>query len=161
VFSSDKYRITKEIEMHTVKKTKLVEHPMENVLDIEPGTTVVEYTEVLPAVIVKMPEYDKKDDEIETKLEEVYITAMGNVATVADALETAEGKYKARIGEVTAAMLTVALGAVREKRELKMHKDKITLDAVEGATPRTVNNNLVVADRNEILRILADKKPRE
>jgi len=147
--------------MKTIKKEKLIAHPLENTFDIEPGTTVVEYTEVLPAEIVKAPEYDKKDDEIEGKLEEVYTSAMGGVAAVGDAMETVEGKYKARIGEVTAAMLNVALGAVREKRELKQHKDKITVEAAESGTPNTVNNNLVVADRNEILRILAGKKPQE
>lgn len=143
--------------MKTVKKTKMIEHPMEEVLDIDPGTTVVEYKEVLPAEVVPMPDYDKKDDEIEVKLEEVYASAMGNVVAVADELERVEGKYKARIGEVTAAMLNVALGAVREKRELKAHKDKMTLEVTTAGSPRTVNNNLVVADRNEILRILADK----
>lgn len=146
--------------MKTVKKTKAIEHPMEAVLDLDPGTTIVEYTEVLPAEVVKMPTYDEKDDEIENKLEEVYTTAMGTVSTVADEIERVEGKYKARIGEVTAAMLNVALGAVREKRELKKHKDQVTVDATQ-AGPRTVNNNLVVADRNEILRILGDKKARE
>jgi hypothetical protein len=147
--------------MKTVKKTKTIEHPMEQVLDIEPGTTVVEYHEMLPAEIVQMPDYDKKDAEIEEKIEEVYTAAMGNVATVADEMERVEGKYKARIGEVTAAMLNVALGAVREKRELKMHKDKVAIEVSQGGNPRTVNNNLVVADRNEILRILADKKSQE
>lgn len=147
--------------MKTIKKTKVIEHPMEEVLDIEPGTTVVEYTETLPAEPVKMPTYDDKDVEIETKLEEVYASAMGNVTTVADEMERVEGKYKARIGEVTAAMLNVALGAVREKRELKKHKDQIDLEVANSGAPRTVNNNLVVADRNEILRILADKAQKE
>jgi hypothetical protein len=143
--------------MKTIKKTKHVEHPMEEVLDLDPGTTVVEYQEVLPAEVVKMPDYDNKDDEIEEKIEEVYTMAVGGVTAIADQMETVEGKYKARIGEVTAAMLNVALGAVREKRELKMHKDKMTLETATAGSPRTVNNNLVVADRNEILRILADK----
>ncbi|TFG94316.1 hypothetical protein E4H12_15395 [Candidatus Thorarchaeota archaeon] len=144
--------------MKTIKKTKAIEHPMEAVLDLDPGTTIVEYTEMLPAEVVKMPEYDAKDEEIEEKIEEVYSTAMGNVATVSDAMDLVEGKYKARIGEVTAAMLNVALGAVREKRELKKHKDQVsTISAGEGGA-KTVNNNLIVADRNEILRILADRK---
>ena len=81
---------------------------------------------------------------------------MGNVATIADEMERVEGKYKARIGEVTATMLNVALGAVREKTALKMHKDKLT--PIPGAGPQTVNNNLVVADRNEILQMLLQKK---
>lgn len=143
--------------METVTKTKAIEHPMEEVLDLEPGTTIVEYKEILPAIPVKMPDYDAKDDEIETKLEEVYSSAMGNVATISDEMERVEGKYKARVGEVTAAMLNVALGAVREKSLLKQHKDKIAVDVASAGTPRTLNQNLIVADRNEILRILADK----
>lgn len=129
---------------------------MEDILDITPCTTVVEYKEVEPAAVVQMPSYDAKDDEIEGKLEEIYAVAMGNVATIADEMERVEGKYKARIGEVTATMLNVALGAVREKTALKMHKDKLT--PVLGVGARTVNNNLVVADRNEILQMLLQKK---
>lgn len=144
--------------MKIVKKTKTIEHPMEEVLDLEPGTTIVEYKEALPAEVVKMPDYDQKDDEIEGKLEEIYTLAIGNVETVADEMERVEGKYKARIGEVTAAMLNVALGAVREKRELKMHKDKVAIDTANTGTPKTVNNNLVVGDFNEVLRIAKKMK---
>jgi len=142
--------------MEVVTKTKNIQHPMEDVLDLDPGTTLVEYNEVIPSVPVAMPDYDVKDDEIETKLEEIYTVAMGNVEAVADELDRVEGKYKARIGEVTAAMLNVALGAVREKRELKKHKDGIAPTSGDG-NPRTVNNNLIVADRNEILRFLQKK----
>ena len=130
---------------------------MEDALGLEPCTTVVEYKETVPAIPVSMPTYDEKDDEIETKLEEIYASAMGGVETVSDEIERVEGKYKARMGEVTAAMLNVALGAVREKRELKKHKDSLIVSAGD-AGPKTVNNNLVVADRNEIMRMLLDKQ---
>ena len=141
--------------MKLTVKEKAIEHPMEDILDIDPGTTIVEYKEVLPAEIVPSPVYDTKDDEIEEKLEEIYTVAMGNVEVIADEMERVEGKYKARIGEVTATMLNVALGAVREKAQLKMHKDKLPKNGGGGA--QTVNNNLVVADRNEIIRMLLDK----
>lgn len=144
--------------MKTVIKSELIEHPMEDVLDIESGTTMVEYQEITPDVPVPMPTYDAKDDEIEQKLEEIYTAAMGNVVTIADEMERVEGKYKARIGEVTATMLNVALGAVKEKRELKQHKDKLTPGVAGSGVTHTTTNNLVVADRNEILRILRDKK---
>ena len=125
-------------------------------MDITPCTTIVEYKEVEPSPIVPMPTYDAKDDEIEGKLEEIYAVAMGSVETIGDEMERVEGKYKARIGEVTATMLNVALGAVREKAALKMHKDKI--QPVTSGGPQTVNNNLVVADRNEILQMLLKKQ---
>jgi hypothetical protein len=144
--------------MKTVIKTELIEHPMEDVLDIESGTTITEYKEVLPETPVAMPTYDDKDVEIEAKLEDIYTIAMGSVESMSDQIELVEGKYKARMGEVTATMLNVALSAVREKRELKQHKDKVAVDAASSGTPHTVNNNLVVADRNEILKMLRDKK---
>lgn len=143
--------------MKLTTREKEIEHPMEGILDITPCTTVVEYKEAEPAAVVPMPTYDAKDDEIEGKLEEIYTVAMGSVETIGDEMERVEGKYKARIGEVTATMLNVALGAVREKAALKMHKDKL-LPVTPGGGPQTVNNNLVVADRNEILQMLLKKQ---
>lgn len=142
--------------MKLTTKEKAIEHPMEEVLDIFAGTTVVEYHEVEPAEPVIVPQYDAKDNEIEGRLEEIYAVAMGGVATISDEMDRVEGKYKARIGEVTATMLNVALSAVREKAALKAHKDKLTPVAGAGGT-HTTNNNLVVADRNEIMRMLMDK----
>lgn len=140
--------------MKIVTKEKAIEHPLESVFDLDPGTTMVEYKEIVPAEIVPMPNYDHKDDEIEGKLEEIYTVAMTNVATISDEMERVEGKFKARIGEVTAAMLNVALSAVREKSQLKQHKDKLSPTA--GAKgPTTVNNNLIM-DRNELIKMLQD-----
>ena len=144
--------------MKTIEKQKTIEHPMEGLLDITPGTTVIEYTEIVPGDVVKMPDYDAKDDEIEGKLEEIYTVAMGNVQVIADEMDRVEGKYKARIGEVTATMLNVALGAVKHKADLKMHKDKQKADTPSGTATHTTNNNLVVADRNDIIRMLIDSK---
>lgn len=143
--------------MELINKEKLIPHPLEEILEIESGTTLVEYTEVIPSPVTPAPSYDNKDMEIETQLEEIYSLAMGQVTSIGDQIELVEGKYKARIGEVTANMLNVALGAVREKRELKRHKDDLTADQQSGG-PRTVNNNLVVTDRNEILKLLQGKK---
>lgn len=142
--------------MKTIPRTKLIEHPMEEVLDLEPCTTLVEYTEVLPDVPVKHDEYDEKDDEIEAKLEEVYTTAVGGANTILDEIELVEGRHKARMAEVSATLLNVALGAVREKRQLKEHKDKLNTNP-KSAGARTVNNNILVADRNDILRALGTR----
>lgn len=143
--------------MKLTTKEKVIEHPMEEILDIIPCTTVVEYKEVVAEPIVAAPSYDAKDNEIENQLEEIYNVAMGNVATISDEMDRVEGKYKARIGEVSATMLNVALTAVRDKAHLKMHKDKLSPVATSGDGKTITNNNLVVADRNEILRMLMDK----
>lgn len=140
--------------MEQVKKEKQIAHPMEDVLGIESGSTVIEYTEMVPAVPVAAPTYDAKDDEIEEKIEEVYASAMGRMAAVGDQMDLVEGKYKARLGEVAATMLNVALGAIREKRELKKHKDVTAVKQTEAQTPSNVTNNNVVVTRNDLLDML-------
>ena len=103
--------------MKLTTKEKVIEHPMEEILDIVPCTTVVEYKEVVAEPIVAAPSYDAKDNEIEGQLEEIYNVAMGNVATISDEMDRVEGKYKARIGEVSATMLNVALTAKNDKSQ--------------------------------------------
>lgn len=143
--------------MNVDKFTKVVDHPLEEVFDIESGTTVVEYNEVTPMELLQPPQYDAKDMEIEGQLEEVYATAMTQVTAIADEMDRVEGRHKARMGEVTATMLNVALSAVREKNVMKMHKDKNMTAAAAAGTPHTLNQNLIVANREEILRALAGK----
>lgn len=145
--------------MDTITKEKFVSHPLEEALDLEECTTVQEYKELAPVETVQPLNYDEKDLEINDKLNEIYNTAMGNVATIADEMDRVEGKYKARVGEVTATMLNVALGAVREQHMIKQHKDKLTptQSTVTGGNT-TVNNLNILADRNEILQLLIKQK---
>jgi hypothetical protein len=140
--------------MEFEEKTKLTDHPLENMFGITEGTTETTYKEALPSTPVVAPDYDEKDKDIEDQLETVYITAMTQVTIIGDEMEKVEGKYKARIGEVTATMLNVALSSIREKRQMKEHKDKNSV-AKAATGPSTVNNNVILADRNEILRALA------
>lgn len=144
--------------MKIVNSEKMIEHPMELVLDIEPGTTLVEYKEVVPAEVVEMVNYDSKDKEIEAQYDEVYNIAINNVTQIADEMDRVEGKFKARIGEVTATMLNVALTAARDKANLKAHKDKTQPVSGAGSGGTVTNNNLIVADRNEIIRMMMDAK---
>lgn len=129
---------------------------MENVLDIEPGTTLVEYQETPPGELVITSDYDKKDSEIEQQLEEIRTKALDAFDAQQDITETVEGKYAARSGEVAVQFLNTALQAIRDKSDLKQHKDKVAIKSSENG-PKTVNNNLIVADRNEILKIIAGK----
>lgn len=142
-----------------IKQTRTIEHPLEEVFNIDPGTTVVEQHEFEPTELVSIPSYDDKDNEIESQFEEIYTLALGQATIISDETERVEGKYKARVGEVAATMLTVALNAAREKAALKAHKDKMSSASASGGSsgPSTVNNNLIVADRNELLRAILDK----
>jgi hypothetical protein len=139
---------------------KFIGHPLEEVLGIEAGTTITEYTEIVPDKPVEMPFYDEKDDEIEMKLEEIYGLALGTMSMVTDEIERVEGRYKSGLAETSTQLLGVALGAVREKSMLKQHKDKLVVAnnklSLKGPNSITTNNNLIVANRNEILKALAD-----
>jgi len=139
-------------------KTKTITHPLENALDIEPHTTIIEYIETLPAVLVSHPTYDTKDDEIEVQLEEIRTEAMDAFEVQAQEVEQVEGKYKARIGEVAANFLNTALSAVKEKSMLKQHKDKLVIAQQKAIKPGTVNNNVIVTNHNELLKLIAGNK---
>lgn len=140
---------TKEIEVS-------IEHPLEEVFDIEPGTTVIPKTEKTTE-LVSTEEYDNKDKEIEEQFQEIYDTALSAFEDQVAEAEVVEGKYKARNMEVATQLLNTALAAAKEKASLKQHKDKTAISKGKlGA--KTVNNNLIVADRNDILKSLINKK---
>lgn len=128
-----------------------VEHPMEEVLDIEPGTTMVEHVQRSTDLVEHVP-YDNKDTEIEGQYQEIYDAAMDQFDTQSGEAELVEGKYKARNAEVAAQYLNTALAAVKGKADVKIHKDKISIDTVKAGTPKTLNQNVIVADRNDILK---------
>ena len=135
-----------------------VEHPMEEVLDIEAGTTVITRAEHERQELTVVDEYDEKDQELEGQFQEVYDTAMDAFETQATEADLIDPQFRARNQEVAAQFLNTALGAVKEKSALKMHKDKINIDARKATTPKTLNQNVIVADRNEILKALMQQE---
>lgn len=134
-----------------------VEHPLEKLFNIEPGTTLVEPEEsIVTGELVDSEMYDAKDKEVEGQFQEIYdkaVSAFDEQSTVGDFLE---GKYKARNAEIAVQFLNTALAAAKEKANLKQHKDKL-ISNDKGGSGKTVNNNLIVTDRNEILKLLNGK----
>ena len=135
--------------------TKNISHPMEDILDIEPGTTIATKIE-RNTEIAEDAEYDTKDDEIEEQIQEVYDSAMTAFESQMDESELVEGKYKARNGEVAVQFLNAALTAIKEKNGLKQHKDKIAI-AKGKLTGSKTTNNLIIADRNDLLKQILGK----
>lgn len=129
-----------------------IEHPLEKVFDIEPGTTMVPTVQRTTDLTV-VHTYDEKDKEVEGQFQEIYDAAMGAFEQQSLEIDSLEGKYKARGGEVAVQYLNTALEAARSKATQKQHKDKMAVDQGK-AGPKTVNNNLIVADRNDLLRNL-------
>ena len=143
---------SKEVEV-------MVEHPMEEVLNIESGTTPLTKIE-RTSDLVPTEAFDVKDEEIEEQYQEVYDSAMGAFEGQMDEAELVEGKYKARNGEVAVQFLNAALAAAKEKGNMKQHKDKLAVSKgklTAGGKGRT--DQIIVADRNELLKeIMGGKK---
>lgn len=141
---------TKEVEV-------VIEHPLEDIFDIEAGTTLMPRTEKTTELVAS-EEYDDKDKEIEDQFQEVYDAALSAFEDQIAEAEMVEGKYKARNMEVGAQLLNTALAAAKEKSGFKQHKDKTAI-AKGKLSGKTVNhNNLIVADRNDLLKTLMGKK---
>lgn len=134
--------------MNITTKIQTTDHPLEDVFDIERGTTEVITEEIsTPLVVSPVVSYDEKDLEIEQQFQEVYDAAMTSFADQAGLL-TQDPKFSARNMEVANAFLNTALAAAKEKASLKLGKEKNTTQA-----PKTVNNNLIM-DRNELLKMM-------
>ena len=127
---------------------KEISHPLEEVFEIEENTTIVPYKEVKTDLVPYEP-FDVKDEELESQLQDLYDMALEAFENQQAESDTMESRFKARNAEVAAQYLKTALEAVREKRELKQHKDRIVSKKDSGAT-----NNLILTDRNEIIKLL-------
>lgn len=128
-----------------------VYHPMEDILDLEPGTTN------LPVIqrssnLVQCPDFDEKDKEIEDQMQEVYDAAMSAFESQAAEASLIAEEYRARNHEVAAQYLNTALAAAKEKASMKQHKDKLNVAKINATKPGTLNQNLIVADRNDLLK---------
>ena len=132
-------------------KEREISHPLEEVFDLEENTTVVPYKEVKTDLVPYEP-FDVKDEELESQLQDLYDMALEAFENQQAESDTMEARFKARNAEVAAQYLKTALEAVREKRELKQHKDKITKkDSGTG-------NNITLS-RNDIIKLLQGAKP--
>lgn len=135
-------------EIITVQKN--IEHPLEDVFDIEPGTTLITRKEQKTELVVA-EEYDEKDIEIENAMQEVYDKALSGYERIQDECEDIEGRYLPRMMEVGVQHLKMALDAAQAKARMKEGKDKMTAKTKAG--PKTVNNNLVIS-REELLKTM-------
>lgn len=134
---------------------KSISHPMEEVLNIEPNTTLIPYNNQ-ETELVKYEEYDQKDCEIEQQFQQVYDAAMNAFDESSVGSGTMDPKYKARNEEVAVQYLNTALSAAKEKASLKNSKDKLNLDSKKASTPNS--QNVVFADRNDILKTIFGNK---
>lgn len=151
-------------------------HPLETVLNIEEGEFFNNkekfeetMSETLPAMVapselvpVEAPPKDEEDIAIDKNIDIVYDKALSAFNVQTEMVEIVDPRYSARTAEVAANYLNIALNAMAVKSKVKGERAR---RGQAGFVPyangaKTVNNNLIVADRNSILRMMMqdDKK---
>lgn len=133
-------------------KERTIEHTCETLFDIPPGTTVIEVDEPIDTV-ADLPEcesYDDLDKDLDDRFQQVADAAMTVFTKVRqDVEEDMDPKYAARTLEVGNQYLNTALGALKERANLKRDKDKHVATSKQ-VTNQT--NNVMIMDRNEMLK---------
>jgi hypothetical protein len=138
----------------TIKEVvEIKDHPLENFFNIEPNTTEVVKLEQ-ETKLVEVEDYDVKDVEIESDLQDIADKAISGYENLQEQIEDIDPKYAARSHEVANQLLNTALQAISQKADLKKHKDKLKIaKKKEGEGGKTVNNT-VIMDTNTLIKHL-------
>lgn len=159
------------------------QHPLEKALDIDSGSTPPLVTlppeAQLPAVgktfaikdpdtgeMVEMPVDGVSDDQlareeriddlrVDEQLTDVHNNAKAGFQHFMGTIDNIEPRYAARHGEVAAQFLGIALESTKTRTTANYQRKKMRIAAKLGSKgPSSVQNNLIVADRNDVLKQL-------
>lgn len=135
-----------------------ISHPLEQVFDLEQNSTVKSTiaptpVETLHAVVTA--QYDEKDNSIEAELSTVQAEALAVAAEMKSQMSFADPRGLPRMGEVAIQALNTALDAIKQKADIKKHKDKLAASSGIDSISNVTNNTLII-DRSAMLdRIIA------
>lgn len=147
-------------------------HPLESVFSIEPGSTPLPSaaaqisTEMVdPATgdiierktdgvtVEEIAKEERIEDlKIDGQIDVIHGAAMTAFEAQSRLAQEVDPKFAARNAEVAAQYLKIALDAVGTRVDTKYKRNKLRLEQNQG--PRQVQNNLIVADRNDLLKNL-------
>jgi hypothetical protein len=143
---------------------KTINSPLEDVFDIESGTTMsliqTDSHDNFPTPVSDDPNapLDAEDNKVSRQLDTVYDYALESFEAQHALQQTVDPKFAARNAEVAAQFLKIALDATEARAKNKMERDKLRSTIPKG--PGTVNNNVIVTDRRSVLSALKDLKNR-
>ena len=116
--------------------------------------------------MVEMPVDDVTDEQlnreeriddlrIDEQLTDVHNKAKAGFNHFIGSMDDIEPRYQARHGEVAAQFLNIALSSTSQRANTNYQRKKMRLAKNIGAGgPKQVQNNLIVADRNDVLKQL-------
>jgi hypothetical protein len=140
-----------------INDLKKMAHPLDDVFGIEKNTTIsnIQGREV---ELFSDEEVDRnKDAQIDGQFDEVYNIALEAFNTQNELTQTIDPRYSARNAEVGAQYLKIALDAAGAKATKLINNKK--LRGGKGGDIEnngTINTNIIVSDRNSLLKFLAD-----
>ena len=102
-----------------------------------------------------------EDLHIDGQLETIHNSAMGAFEQQARLAQEVDPRFSARNAEVAAQYLNIALNSVNSRVDAKFKRNKIKLAKDGAGSPTTVNQNIIVADRNAVLRALMTQEPKQ
>lgn len=141
-------------------------HPLESVFgmaqddfDIEKEYAMAETDPGAGAVAAELeaaPTDHKDEDDIlvERRIDEVYTVAMATFTSQNEYIEIIDPKYAARSAEVAAQYLNIALAAANSRAKVKSDRKKTNAAFVPYNPGGKTTNNIVIADRNQILKMI-------
>ena len=124
----------------------------DTLVDPTTGEVIVREMEASTELISK--EERIEDLQIDGKLNEVYDNAMTAFNSHAGVVDGADPKFAARNGEVAAQFLKIALDSTTAKVDAKYKRNKIRIAQASVGKPNQVQNNVIVADRNALLKTM-------
>lgn len=145
-------------------KENLKKHPLEDIFNIEPGSTYDiaridddnEMIAVPEQAVAPTYQDDAEDKDINEKIETIFEAAMDAYENQTALTEIVEPRYAARNAEVAAQYLNTALNATALKARTKNDKRRSS-QFVPFNNTNISGSNVVVASRNEILEMLRNK----
>lgn len=139
--------------------TKLSDNPLEDFLNIEPGTTEI-VKSVRVTELVEYADYDEKDKEIEDAYQEIADAAMTSFDELQEMVLTADTKLAIQLTMASNQMLNTALASLGRKAMFKENKDKLTVRK-NTASKGGNNTNVLIMDRNDLLQKLREAREAE
>jgi hypothetical protein len=133
-------------------KMKTMTTPLEGIFDIEPNTTLSPIQ--LDSTDLVAIDDDQEHKEISTQLSTVYGYALEAFEHQTELVQTVDPKFAARNAEVAAQYLNIALNSVNSRVDARHKRDKIKIaqNTPASQTAENITNNILVTDRNTILR---------
>lgn len=153
-------------------------HPLEDLLNITPGSTVEALRPEIPEAAKSMIDHstgsiiprkvsDVTDPDIDTeeriddlqldaKLETLHTTALDAFESQHRLSQEVDPKFSARNAEVAAQFLNIALNSINSKVDARYKRSKVRIAKANVGRPTQVQTNVIIADRNSMLKTMLD-----